>query len=461
LFKIMRSKIFAIIPMFILFLSVVWVGVANAQQSVVDEYPELKPLTNFVGEENLSVLHLAGFRAAKRAMVELGFEKGDANILVLTDAGYIAKIGEYTTEKALDGVMLTSGCSRGKGNLVNVHKPYNSPLWFAFFNKKSKNCVYLEVNSNLLKTYLDKEKEAKESTLKDFMKLEDEQIFSRIAAENIDAEKLLANPEDWQKKMEAKVFGGNEFSLITICNVWAYKGLPNDFLKAVELHDHICPGLTSGYLIAKYIEKNFPTKSPRYDYTVMAIPPWCKDDALIQFFETNVGHKHMFVKWLTKDQSKELKKHLPENLKGIDVANIVIRWERGASKGEGIVIGFDWGKASKLCGIERSWFKDFKTYKWWWTRLKMDLWLMDYTDKPEEFVATIKTFNVNSTNEIWKLASAGVNPLAELGLMPKPTPTIIEKTVEVIPLWVYVTIGVLIAVIVVMASLYTIKLRKR
>ena len=126
--------IFAIISMFVLFLSVVWVGVANAQQSVVDEYPELKPLTDFVGEENLSVLHLAGFRAAKRAMAELGFEKGDANILVLTDAGYIAKIGEYTTEKALDGVMLTSGCSRGKGNLVNVHKPYNSPLWLSLIH---------------------------------------------------------------------------------------------------------------------------------------------------------------------------------------------------------------------------------------------------------------------------------------------------------------------------------------
>ena len=422
LFKIMRSKIFAIISMFVLFLSVVWVGVANAQQSVVDEYPELKPLTDFVGEENLSVLHLAGFRAAKRAMVELGFEKGDANILVLTDAGYIAKIGEYTTEKALDGVMLTSGCSRGKGNLINVHKPYNSPLWFAFFDKKSKNCVYLEVNSNLLKTYLDKEKEAKESTLKDFMKLEDEQIFSRIAVENIDAEKLLENPEDWQKKMEAKVFGGNEFSLITICNVWAYKGLPNDFLKAVELHDHICPGLTSGYLIAKYIEKNFPSKAPRYEYTVIACPPWCKDDAIIQYFETNVGHKRMFVKWLTSEQKSELKKYLPEELKQWDTANIFIRWESGAPKGEGILVGFNWKKASKECGVERSWFRDFKTWRWWWTRLKMDLWIADYMDKPEELVTIIKKFEVENLSLIERLKSAGVNPLVELGLMLEKPP---------------------------------------
>jgi len=454
------SKAMSTIVFIVLLISVLPVGSATATQGLADEYPELKPLIEFVGEDNLSVLHLVGFRAASRAMSVLDFEKGAPNILTLTDAGYIAKIGEYTTEKALDGIMITSGLSRGKGNLVNIHKPYNSPLWFAFFDKETKECIYLEANGELLKSYLDKERTDRSSALSEFMKLKDEEVFSRIAKENIDAEKLLSNPEAWHEKMVAKVFGGNEFSLITICNVWAYKGLPNDFLKAVELHDHICPGLTSGYLIAKYIEKNFPTKSPRYEYTVIACPPWCKDDVLIQLFETNVGHKHMFVKWLTKEQSKELKKHLPENLKGIDVANIVIRWERGASKGEGIVIGFDWEKASKLCGIERSWFKDFKTYKWWWTRLKMDLWLMDYTDKPEEFVATIKTFNVNSTSEIWKLTSAGVNPLAELGLMPKPIPTPVVKTVEVIPSWIYAIIGVLIAAIIVMACLYTIKLRK-
>ena len=267
------SAIFLIV----LFTSVFIVGSAAALQGLADEYPELKPLIEFVGEDNLSVLHLVGFRAAVKAMSELGFEKGAPNILALTDAGYIAKIGEYTTEKALDGVVITSGLSRGKGNLVNVHKPYNSPLWFAFFDKETKECVYLEVNEELLRSYLDMEQVDRSLALSEFMELEDEEIFSRIAKENIDAERLLSDPETWHEKMKAEVFGGNEFSLITICNVWAYKGLPNDFLKAVELHDHICPGLTSGYLIAKYVEENFPTEAPRYEYTVIACPPWCKD----------------------------------------------------------------------------------------------------------------------------------------------------------------------------------------
>ena len=139
------SKAASMIVLTVLLISVLPVGSA-ATQGLGDEYPELKPLIEFVGEDNLSVLHLVGFRAAVKAMNELGFEKGASNILALTDAGYIAKIGEYTTEKALDGIMITSGLSRGKSNLVNIHKPYNSPLWFAFFNKETKECIYLEVN---------------------------------------------------------------------------------------------------------------------------------------------------------------------------------------------------------------------------------------------------------------------------------------------------------------------------
>ena len=386
---------------------------APGEASIVNDYPDLKPLVDFVGEENLSVLNLVGFRAADRAMKDLSLNRGDSNILALTDAGYIAQIGEYTTEKALDGAIMTSGASRGKGNLVNVHKPYNSPLWFAFFDKKSKDCVYLEANSEVLKTYLGREKIGRDTALRDFMKLRDNEVFTKIAKENIDADRLLNNPEAWQERMVAEVFGSNEFSLFTISNLWAM-GLPNDFLKVAELHDHICPGLTSGYLIAEYIKKNLPTPAPRYEYTVIAIPPWCKDDALIQVFETNVGHKRLYVKHLTKEQLGQL----PEYAK--NVANIFIRWEEGAESGDGLVVAFDWDKAFNEAGTSRKDLRAFDTYKWWYVRLKMDILMMDYLDKPEDLVSTIKEFTVSSQAEIEKLKAAGVNPLVELGIMPVP-----------------------------------------
>ena len=383
------------------------------EASIVNDYPDLKPVVDFVGDENLSVLNLVGFKAADRAMKELKFHKGAPNILALTDAGYIAEIGEYTTEKALDGVIVTSGLSRGKGSLVNVHKPHNSPLWFAFFDKNSKDCIYLEAKSDVLETYLDRQRTGRDAALRDFMKLKDKEIFTKVAKENIDADKLLGNPEAWQEKMVAQVFGGNEFSLFTISNLWAM-GLPNDFLKVAELHDHICPGLTSGYLIAGYLKKNLPSSDPRKEYTIIAIPPWCKDDALIQIFETNVGHKRLYVKHLTKEQMGQL----PEYAK--NVANIVIRWEKGAETGDGIVVAFDWDKAFEDSGTSRKDLKAFDTHRWWWMRLKMDIWMMDYLDKPEALISTIKSFTVNSPAEIDKLKSAGVNPLVELGIMPAP-----------------------------------------
>jgi len=397
----------------VVLLSNIYSGITLAQRLIVKDYPDLKPLVDFIGEENLSVLHLVGFKAADRAMKDLQFSKGSPNVLVLTDAGYVPKIGEYTTEKALDGIMMTSGASRGKANLANLHKPYNASLWFAFFHKKSKDCVYLEVKSEVLKSYLDKEKTNRGVALRDFMEIKDKKIFTRVAKENIDADRLLSNPEAWQKKMIGKVFGENEFSIFTISNLWAM-GLPNDFLKIAELHDHICPGLTSGYLIAEYLKKKLPSLAPRYEYTVIAIPPWCKDDALIIIFETNVGHKRLFVKNLTGEQ----RKRLPNEAK--NVANIVIRWERGAKKGDGLVVAFDWDKGFKECGIEKAWLRDFTTYRWWYVRLKMDLWMMDYLNKPEALVTTIKSFTVSSPAEIDKLTSAGVNPLVELGIMSKP-----------------------------------------
>ncbi len=383
----------------------------QGEVSIVKDYPNLAPLVDFVGEDNLSVLHLVGFRAADRAMRDLSLNKGDLNILALTDAGYIAQIGPYTTEEVLDGVIMTSGASRGKGNLINVHKPYNSPLWAAFFAKETKDCVYLEADSEVLKTYLDREKIDSDATLRDFMELMDNEIFTKIAKENIDADRLLDNPEPWQEKMMAKVFGGNEFSLITLCNLWVI-GIPNDFLKVAELHDHICPGLTSGYLIAEYVKEYLPTSDPRKEYTVIAIPPWCKDDALIQIFETNVGHKRLYVKHLTEEQMGQL----PEEAK--NVANIFIRWKQGAQSGDGLVVGFDWDKAYEGSGTSLQDLGAFDTHKWWWMRLKMDIWMMDYLDNPEALIFTIKEFTVASQAEIEKLTSAGVNPLVELGIMP-------------------------------------------
>ena len=437
--RIMKRKTVVVV------LAIFLCSAVTGSATIVSDHPGLEPLVEFVGADDLSVLDLVGFKAADRAMKELSVGKGDTNILVLTDAGYVPEIGGYTTEKALDGLMQTTSASRGKGNLINVHKPYNAPLWFAFFDNVSKDCIYLEANSEVLKTYLDREEIEREAALSDFMNLEDDEIFIRVAKENIDADKLLSDPEPWQEKMVAKVFGGNEFSIITLCNVWA-KGLPNDFLKCAELHDHICPGLTSGYLIAEYLKDELPSSDPKREYTIIAIPSWCKDDVLITIFETNVGHKRMFVKGLTREQMQMLPKEAKY------VANIVIKEDQKTGKREGIVLAFDWDKLFEGSDTNATDLRDFGTYKWWWVRLKQDMWMMDYLDRPETFVSTLKRFTVDSPAEIEKLKSAGVNPLVELGIMPGKAEA--EKTPSI--LW----LGVIAAIVIAGALVYAARRRK-
>ena len=82
------------------------------------------------------------------------------------------------------------------------------------------------------------------------------------------------------------------------------------------------------------------------------------------------------------------------------------------------MVAFNWDKAFEGSGTSKKELMSFDTYKWWWVRLKMDLWIMDYLDKPEELVSTLKAFTVSGQAEIDKLTSAGVNPLVELGIMP-------------------------------------------
>lgn len=326
------------------------------------------------------------------AMKELPFEKGNHNILIMTNIGYAQGSEMYLDDFLSKVSELELSVSK---NVIFVHNSYNKPLWFAFFDKLTGNCIYIEIKDGRI---------------------------VKQAKENIAASNLLSNPEDWDAKMKSKVFSGNEFSVMTIANVWA-KGMPWELQKSAEFHNHICPGLTAGYLIAQYLKKELPLESGE-EYQILAVPPWCKDDALQVIFDSTVGKRKMVVKTLSKEQTNAL----PENMKNI--AGIYIRWDRNKGEGKGIILTFDWNKACKDAGINRSDFKDFKSYKWWYARLKVDLWMMDYLDKPEYLISKVKEFRIDS-NTLNKIKTAGVNPLIELGvIVEKPSKTEENKVEE-------------------------------
>ncbi|VVB72207.1 Uncharacterised protein [uncultured archaeon] len=79
-----------------------------------------------------AVLEELGSKAAKTAMEQLKLEKGDSNVLALSNAGYAIVVGQ-TTQAALKGITSETGLCLGDGDLFQVLRPYWKPLWFYFY----------------------------------------------------------------------------------------------------------------------------------------------------------------------------------------------------------------------------------------------------------------------------------------------------------------------------------------
>ncbi len=317
-------------------------------------------------------MYQLGADAAEYAMAELGFEKGDVNVLALTNAGYPVIDGQ-TTDLCLDAVMEVSGCTPGKENLVNILTPPWKPLWFGFFNKNTGEAVYMKVNG-------------------------DASGFEIQDKEKIDAETVLAKVDAWEP--------GNFSGMIRFANVWAHENTPFVLMKAAQLHDHICPGLISGFMLAKYVEKELPIEDPaNQSYKVIACPNSCKDDYFQIAWDCTPGKSGLFVKSLTASESSGLKEKY-----GAGISGIFIRWDGSSNAGDGLVLGGNSSSSSSSTNETASWPE-------WATKLNGALLRMDSADTPENYVTTIKEFHLESREELQALQSAGVHPLKVLGVM--------------------------------------------
>jgi formylmethanofuran dehydrogenase subunit E len=119
------------------------------ETSAADKYPELSAL---VGADNIVVGNLLGWRVGEIAKENLYFEKYDPNVLAMTDAGFAivgGKAGGKTTEQCVDGVIASTGCTVGRGNLLLIHRSKEKPLWFAFYNNATGESLYFVVNESV------------------------------------------------------------------------------------------------------------------------------------------------------------------------------------------------------------------------------------------------------------------------------------------------------------------------
>lgn len=347
-----------------------------------------------MGLADNGVMTELGSKAARMAMQDLNFEKGDENVLTLTNAGY-AIIDGQTTQAALKGLSAESGCSVGDGNQFQVLRAHWKPIWFYLFNKATGEAIFLQADSQALN-----------KSPEEFKALTDDQIFSKISRANVDLDYMLNNTDEGNATF-AGAFNDNEFALIGMSNVWA-EGGSFDFMQATCFHDHLCPGVTSGYMLARYMEEKLPITNSSESYKVIACPQWCKDDLLQMRWDATPGKSGMFVMALTDTEKKALAVKYNQS----DVAGIYIRWNDTAKKGDALVLGFNWTEVYAMTGTGVDEWKGPA----WGSKLQMDVEMMPYWNKPEMFVSTIKEFSVDAS-KLAQLQGAGMHPLKVAGVM--------------------------------------------
>jgi|WetSurMetagenome_2_1015567.scaffolds.fasta_scaffold00962_10 formylmethanofuran dehydrogenase subunit E-like metal-binding protein len=331
-----------------------------------------------------AVMQELGTKAAKAAMQDLKVEIGDANVLILTSAGHAIVDGQ-TTQGAIRGLMNESGNSIGDGNLFQVLRPYYKPVWFFFFDRATGEAVYLQANSKSLN-----------GSLEEFKALSNDKVFSKISKGNVDIEYLRNHTDEGNATFNGKAFGGNEASLAGIANVWA-RGGSFDFIQATCFHDHLCPGVTSGQFLAKYVEEKLPINNISTEsYKVISCPNWCKDDLFQMRWDATPGKSGMFVMALTDAE----KKAVP------NIAGIYIRWNDTAKSGDALALAYNFSAVALPAWTGPS----------WGSKLYQDIVLMDWADKPEAFITVLKEFKVDSPM-LAQLENAGMHPLKVAGVM--------------------------------------------
>ncbi len=343
-----------------------------------------------------------GARVAWESSRLTGHRLGTGNPIVITNAGY-AEIDGHSTEGCMDGLIWRFGVTRGSNTLLEIHSHYDKPLWF-FVYYGSGIGAYLEVNPETISRLMNNAKRLIFPQIEgDNLRIPASQLFTRTAVENIQAEHLFANAEEYNEKFANKIFGGNEFRIVTIANAVA-AGAPAYAIRSFEFHDHYCPGVLSGIIMANYIKEYFPLKSPDDRYFVLTVKPWCKEDALIVLLNTTPGKKGYAISYPSEEDIAQWK----EGAK--NAATIIFRQDGATKKWEGRLLGFSFDKANEMHE-----FPDYGSSVL--NKLYSALWYLDYLDQPELFVSVIKEFELAEGEDPKDWARPGVNPLEKLDMI--------------------------------------------
>ncbi len=298
-----------------------------------------------------------------QAMADLHAAKNDPGLLVLTNAPYVRSQGKDCLG-LLDQAQDATGARVGKGNLLFFQRPQAHPFCLMLFNRQDRQAVIFTRSGSGWST-------------------------DRLSL----APQVISDPAFWKTTAKSYAAGRDLFTLAAIASAWA-EGAPYDFLKATELHNHLCPGVTSGYLMARFILKHYPLKAGER-YTIISSPVWCKEDALQVVLDCTPGKKGLVAKPLSEEQTRQIPVPNP--------AGFLLVWDSKAKTGKGVALSFDFGVFKGL-------------YPENTPKAATILSTVAYLDQPEKFVSVSKQFDLDESLYT-AMTQAGTNPYEAAGLV--------------------------------------------
>lgn len=321
--------------------------------------------------------------AATIAMDEIDFDYGDSDVVVLTDAGRVVVDGQ-TTEKVISGITKVSGLQNGDSTLFQINRADWKDLWFYFYNRDTGKGLYLVPKEG----YFRLTDAAVES-------LPPENAFSTIEVVSGDIYQMLEDTNAGNKTQE--VLGADAFSLLSLANAWAY-GAPYDLMNAASLHNHFCPGVSSGYILAKYVEENMPL-TDETSYVVVSCPTWCKEDIYNVLWDMTPGKGGVDTSavFTNEDQTYLTEKY------GIRPAGIFVLWNSQENSGKGIALGFRFD--------DSEW-----TGPSWGSKIYQTVDMVQNLNNPGDYVEVMEEFTVDA-DLLAELENPLNNPYEVVGMM--------------------------------------------
>jgi formylmethanofuran dehydrogenase subunit E-like metal-binding protein len=326
-----------------------------------------------------------GRSAAERAAELLDCGLNEQKLIVLTNAGF-ARPGGLSSKGCLDGLSAATEASVGSSTLLRLQSRFDQPLWFAFYNPESGKCAYLQTEG---------EKAEKGLSGKRFRG----GYFGLEQTARITAEYIVDHAGAFQDRAENGLFGDNLFRVVTAANA-AAKNSPDDLLTAIQLHDHFCPGVSSGVLMARYIRERILSGHRGADCFILSLNPWCKEDALIALLNATPGKRGYGVVYPADGGTESW----PAPLSRTDTVVFV---GEDSEPWIGSMLRFDFAKAKEMFSGPESGMAAVD-------KLAMDLWLMGYLEKPEAFVDTVGTLQLKKGESPRDLLGAETNPVEML-----------------------------------------------